>query len=171
MPTNRQLRTRKPKSAITAIEFEGLLTGTFWFNEPTEARMRELWTDHRVELETFWSQDPEQWKAAGNTPTFGLPEPGGPFSRCWAWWKFEAPEPRRRIGGEGIAAIDSADCPTWAKKLSFGRPTVWDDDYGDETETWFETQKDYLIRLDLLTVLERRELSKSVVFTAAGGTG
>jgi hypothetical protein len=148
MPTNRYVRTRKPRSAMTALELRGMVTGCFWFDEAAESRKPELWHDHREEIEREW---------------FSLQ---GLFSRCWAWWKFEAPEPRRRIGGEGIAATDTPDCPACAKKLSFGRPTVWDADYADETETWFETQRDYLIRLDLLTPEEKRILK-----TAAGGSG
>jgi hypothetical protein len=143
---------------MTLLEFEGMLTGMFWLDDTTETRMRELWRDHRAELENYYAQDPEQWKTAGESKTFGLPEPAGVFLRCWAWWKYEAPEPRRRIAGEGIAAIDTDNCPEWANNLSFGCPTVWDDDYGDETETWFETEKNYLIRLKLLTPEEERIL-------------
>ena len=29
-----------------------------------------------------------------------------PGTRPWAWWEYEAPEPRRRLGGKGLASID-----------------------------------------------------------------
>jgi len=137
-------RRRDAGAVLSAERAEALLSGVDAFHlYRSEARMRLDWQANREEL------------------TRRCAEKFGPGRRPWAWWKFAAPEPRRRIGGEGVAAVDTAECPVWAKKWSWGRPVVWDNDYGDEPEGWFETQRDYLIRHNLLTPEEKRLLKVS----------
>jgi hypothetical protein len=142
---------RKPlQGAIGPERAAVLLTGVDMFQlYRSPEKMKRDWIKHRSNL----------MKQAH--------EKLGPGRRCWAWWKFEAPEPRKRIGGRGIAAIETPKCPQWARELSFGRPVVWDADYADATETWFESQRDYLIRLKLLTPEEKKILES----TASGGSG
>jgi len=76
-----------------------------------------------------------------------------PGTRPWAWWEFEASEPRRRLGGKGLASIDDPKAPEWAKKMSFGVPTVftWLD-----WQDWpqYESEREYLARHNLLTKKE-----------------
>jgi hypothetical protein len=147
------------ETGLTEDQTEYLLTGMSWgelaggaFKTPEdEAR---TWKQNRARLISRYQQK------------------HGPFCRPWAWWKHDAPELRRRIGGEGVAAIDTDDCPEWAKdRVSFGRPVVWDDDYGDEVETWFETERDYLIRLNLLTPEEKKILLKQESSNSPESTG
>jgi hypothetical protein len=159
---SRKLRVAKPRQELTLLQRQGLLTGDYWSasEELTGEAEREAWMANRDELLGYWLQDAAEWARAGGKSDWGYPEPGGPFTRPAAWWKYESREPRKRIGGEGIAAIDSDACPDWAAKLSFGHPTVWDDDYGDEVESWYETERDYLIRLKLLTPAEKQILAK-----------
>lgn len=86
--------TRKAKhrrEGITPAHIEQLLTGHDFFNQafgrtlfhpstPAHAydAMREAWEDLRDELLPAWIAE-------------------NPGTRPWAWWKFDAPEPRRRI--------------------------------------------------------------------------
>jgi hypothetical protein len=68
-----------------------------------------------------------------------------PFSRPWAWWRFDAPEPRRQLrpGPEPVGPIE------W-----FGRPRGY---LGMPPDDMFETEREYLTRLDLLTEEERSQ--------------
>jgi hypothetical protein len=73
-----------------------------------------------------------------------------PFSRPWAWWCFDAPEPRRE-------AEDGDD----ADPCTFGTPRWWAE-YREGTPTQLlppgqlcESQRAYLTRLGLLTDHER----------------
>lgn len=108
-------------------------------------RARTLWNANRAELLAEWITD-------------------RPGSRPWAWWKWDAPEPRRRrLGGTGRP---------WASSLSFGLPTYWR--RAGEMETLlaafepidpadpptFESQAAYLDRLGLLVEGERERLTK-----------
>jgi hypothetical protein len=73
-----------------------------------------------------------------------------PFSRPWAWWCFDAPEPRREAeDGDG------------ADPCAFGTPRWWAE-YREGTPTaslppgqLCESQRAYLVRLGLLTDHER----------------
>lgn len=67
-----------------------------------------------------------------------------PGCRPWAWWVFDAPERRRCISGQ-----HPYDDPAWRgeKRLTFGKPS-W------HTFAQFESQVQYLHRLDLLTPAE-----------------
>lgn len=65
-------------------------------------KMALAWETHRAEILTSW--------VAAN-----------PCSRPWAWWRFDAPEPRRRIGGTGDTFDDQysvSECP-------YGIPDHW----------------------------------------------
>lgn len=67
-----------------------------------------------------------------------------PGTRPAAWWKLEAPEPRRRVdGGQERHNV----------KLSFGLPNVFT--CADDWSAEYESEADYLARHDLLTPTER----------------
>jgi len=73
-----------------------------------------------------------------------------PGTRPYAWWKFEAPEPRRQVapGPESIGPANWFGCPS-----SF---------QGVPGDGMFETEGEYLDRLGLLTPHEEpRVLSHS----------
>jgi hypothetical protein len=101
-------RRAKPRDEWTREQRQQLITGFEFFgkgfgregsiNRPLNLDLaREAWNELRAEL---------------------LPEfiASKPFSRPWAWWQFDAPEPRDKA----------------------------------------ESERDYLVRLDLLTDEERR---------------
>lgn len=68
-----------------------------------ETALRALWQDHRAELlAEFVAEHP------GSCP--------------WAWWRFEAPEPRRRLGGIGTPA---AEVLAYAPEIRCGIPSRW----------------------------------------------
>jgi hypothetical protein len=80
---------------LSSVHREGLLTGFWWFEEPPEEEVREMWEQHRDELMEFWASSTEAWEAAGNKTSIINPPPAGLFSRPSGWWHFDAPEPRR----------------------------------------------------------------------------
>jgi hypothetical protein len=68
-----------------------------------------------------------------------------PGSRPWAWWENDAPEPRRRIKEGG-------PCSFFRSPATFGIPSNCD-------EAEFESERDYLARLGLLTAEELEALA------------
>ena len=85
-----------------------------------------------------------------------------PGLRPWAWWKFDAPEPRRVVGDDctnpehdddcdgnhpgddRLPAAEDPNLPAWAKgKLYFGTPSVYDG-------YLYESEYDYLAERSLL---------------------
>jgi hypothetical protein len=88
-----------------------------------------------------------------------------PGDRPWAWWKWDAPELRRVIGrdrdedeGNGhddgrLPAAEDPNLPECAKGTYFGGPRVYDG-YA------YETQREYLERLSMLTDDEKALFEK-----------
>ena len=72
-----------------------------WSSEAQE----ELWETHRDEVLREWLKEYE----AGTRP--------------FAWWKWDAPEPRRRVGGTGDTAQDAR--LNIKPEFSFGIPDRW----------------------------------------------
>ena len=85
-----------------------------------------------------------------------------PMSRPWAWWHFDAPERRQRING--VHPHDNPErqrhCTQWeaehphvarqhAYKLWYGRPSCLC--IRDDFDARYESQREYLTRLNLLT--------------------
>jgi hypothetical protein len=106
-------------------------------DEPPEDEIREAWEQLRdwiVHVHVFGLV------AEGDDPTLYLSNDflrKHPGSRPWAWWKYDASEPRRQIG-DGPEAIGP---PDW-----FGLPRGY---RGFHNPKAFETEADYLERLDL----------------------
>jgi len=100
-------RREKPEE-LNGRQRYRLLTGTDWsfprvpgFEHDVEERAS--WERHRDELMEFWLQDPEEWeKANPDRDQWVEPVPGGPGTRPWAWWEYDAPEPRRVYPGRPI---------------------------------------------------------------------
>lgn len=134
---------------------EGLLDGHFFgittsrgSGLPADmAAVEAAWRAHGAKLVEYWASDPE-----GHEGTLLEPAPAGPGHRPWGWWAFEAPEPRKRVGGTGEPS-DRPWCP--APRLSFGRPAVWETWNADDPPR-FETEAAYLDRLDLWLAGERK---------------
>ncbi len=79
-----------------------------------------------------------------------------PGTRPWGWWRFEAPEPRRRLGGTGTPKHEVL---AFVPVYRCGIPMYWLDssiDPGDPPR--YESQAAYLARLGLLAPGERRRL-------------
>lgn len=66
-----------------------------------------------------------------------------PFSRPWAWWRFDSPEPRRQVIDDDAAGVTAFGPATW-----FGCPSMFS---GPRPEAMYEDEKTYLTRLQLLT--------------------
>jgi len=155
----RQSRIRKLQIEYGEGHILQLLQGNGYFGEPHDfgraddlaseefIAMREAWQELRTEQMAKWIVD-------------------HPFTRPFAWWKFDAPEYRWRIDGPphpfehpdwlASVATTEAQYPGFrerAMSLYFGRPaiTAIPGDFGAKYESDF----DYLMRLDLLTLQER----------------
>ena len=102
-----------------------------------------------------YSQLRELWDDVGAAvvATFANLNPG---KRPKAFWRLEAPEMRRRLGGRGAPESDVLACvPTFAR----GIPTDWDEDGFDRYDPpTFESEATYLRRLKLLLPGELRRL-------------
>ena len=157
MPVKRRLGYRRHRG-YGRWDRHQLLTGFDFFNiawgrdTPPWHRldvqgMRRGWDDLRDEL----------------LPTWIVDRPG---TRPHAWWLFDAPEPRRRIDGlphpwdnpERWVRVKGLPFRTVLAtyKLSFGKPSSWLST--DDRDAEYETEIDYLDRLDLFVGRERQRL-------------
>lgn len=93
-----------------------------------DARRQQAWQDLAPELLVDWIRT-------------------RPFTRPWAWWRYDPPECRRCMSGEH--PYDAADWGTFPKRYSFGLPTI--KRRPEDWEATFETERDFLERLGLLT--------------------
>jgi len=88
----------------------------------------------------------DAWQALGEsiTEAYVREHPG---TRPWAWWRWDAPEPRQQVA-DGPEPIGSA---VW-----FGMPACYK---GIPAEGMYESEPDYLRRLGLLIEAERAALT------------
>lgn len=107
MPTNRKLRTRSWSPELDDYKWQSLLEGPEsillagmgyhrYMDATTDAEreaaleeMRQDWEHHREQLLQWWIG------AADDTvrrKPWVFPMRGGPGTRPWAWWEFDAPE-------------------------------------------------------------------------------
>ena len=75
-----------------------------------------------------------------------------PGRRPWAWWAFDAPGPRRQIGGTGKTIL--AKGPHFPP-VHFGIPRIV------KGQAEFETETEFLKRHGLLTKTEQKALKKA----------
>lgn len=74
-----------------------------------------------------------------------------PGCRPWAWWRYDSPEPRRRLGGKGEVFAPG--------KLDFGIELDWIARSVDrDNPPRYESEAAYLSRHGLLTEAEQRRL-------------
>ncbi len=146
----RQLRT---VSAWTDEHAEVLLSGfdyalAFTLGQPIEVptRSREGWDENpqierrlREAVADMGDELLDQWIAEH------------PGTRPWFWWRFIAPEPRRCLSGpHRYHSPEYADVP---HRYHFGVPAIAVGPKFGIGET-FETEREYLTRLNLLTAEE-----------------
>ena len=92
-----------------------------------------------------------------------------PGTRPSYWWQFEAPAPRKRLGGTGDVEHDVLNV---AESYNLGLPDgfidasdaeIWNDltPIDPEDPPRYESQAAYLDRLGLLTSQERKRLTKA----------
>jgi hypothetical protein len=127
MPIKSRKKTAK-KRALNRDETKWFLTGAFSMDDigRDEDRARTIWGEIRSAVLSAW-----------------VSLPG---SRPFAWWKFEAPEPRLCITDKHIYDVR----PSIPKKYCFGLPVIHD----HRGRMEFETEHDYLVRLGLLLECE-----------------
>ena len=136
----RRRREDPAPEPLTLEQRERLLTGfQLSLPEPFEDEddARRVWALHREELLADWTSN-------------------RPGTRPWAWWAFEATEPRKILAIKRQPSGDSRyQPPLRARKLSFGVPWPWYD--------WLqvESQAEYLRRLQLLTDAELEALDEA----------
>jgi hypothetical protein len=150
MPTNRRRRRRglTPQHSAGILGF--LLTGSrrgapagsrLEIYTKTEADFREAWNDVRDEALVDWVRE-----HAGTRPS--------------AWWKFDAPQPRRRLGGIGDTCAAGFDLgmPRWWTTPALARHSRFVAvDAADPPR--FESEAAYLERLGLLPPGEKGRLT------------
>lgn len=135
MPTNRRRRLQRQRPDIVSPrtiqrlesghDFDALFDGP----DLTEEELREAWEQLRETiLADFIAKNPGR--------------------RPWAWWEYDAPEPRRQIAPGPKPVGDDR----W-----FGMPRCY---RGVPPPEMYESEADYLDRLELLTDQERETLAR-----------
>jgi hypothetical protein len=128
MPTNRRRRTQPIRSdeysERTIIRLE---TGHDW--DWLESMGTDPLTDEQ--LKAVWDEVRDDFLTE-----FTSRHPG---TRPWAWWHFEAPEPRRQVRDGPRVDLSGG---YW-----FGKPAWYS---GMPPDDMFESERDYLQRLGLL---------------------
>lgn len=83
-----------------------------------------------------------------------------PGTRPSCWWEYDAPEPRRRLGGTGMTCTER--WPAYAPWLVLGVETQWASVDPADPPT-FEAEAAYLKRLGLLAPGEARRLPRGAL--------
>jgi len=79
-----------------------------------------------------------------------------PGTRPFAWWKFEASEPRKQVSGKGVLVREKF--PAIVPRFTFGVPCDWYQ-VNEDNPPMFESEATYLKRHGLLTKSEEKRLS------------
>ena len=161
MATNRSWRTREARETLSADLRTRLLTGD-------STNSLEVFLLGDDELRKAWEENREELLADHVRKS--------PGTRPWSWWKFDAPEPRRRTGGKGEVLGGHPST------LQYGLPhehdflTAWlaeifnslhPEDvreyevYDKNDPPRYESQASFLERLDLLLPGEEARLTET----------
>jgi hypothetical protein len=144
----RRLRPQLPLAAYRWL-LEGQRSAWYYLDLTTDpATQRLFWEQHRDAV----------------VPHHVRRHPG---SRPKMWWRFTAPEPRRRVGGIGTPLFECGGA--WAALYEYGVPMDWKtDEHNPRAGTplsaddppLFESEAAYLRRHGLLLREERPRLSR-----------
>lgn len=150
MPTNRKRMPRsRANPEIPDVVTEFLKTGQepesdhpdalnlFLLRNPESEELEKLWKEAKGDIMASWKRS----------------KPG---TRPFAFWLFDAPEPRRRIGGKGIA--DFEHYPAIWPCLKWGLPQYWHN-FNESDPPKFESEASYLRRHGLLFKSEEKRLT------------
>lgn len=112
-----------------------------------------LWRRHRTVLLNWWLDNPSEHRGIGTSRRGG-------GSRPWAWWHFDAPEPRRILDRHPeTRTCDEADItPKDGYRYSFGIPVTYVN-WSPTRPPIIEAEAVFLDRHDLLTDRERQLLA------------
>lgn len=149
-------RAKLRREGFTAAHRAQLLTGVDMFQDvygngarlDAESAQRD-WAEHREALLAFWLQDPPAWHRS-HRRELDNPAPGGPLTRPWAWWSFDAPRELRLVLAGAVEWLSVED---WPRQTSFGKPTRF---VADPRAMIWEAEAVYLARHGLLTPAEQR---------------
>lgn len=146
----RRRQQNKGGCDLTPRQRTWLLTGTDWAfldtdagphglgGFPHERSARLAWVACRDELMAFWLEEPTTWTGKNG---FETPAPGGPGTRPWAWWRFEAKVPRVAV------RLDPAK-KNELRALGWFSEKAWRDFFGRSAADYAETESEasYLLR-------------------------
>lgn len=147
--------TRTSSPSLSPAERQQLLAGwSPWLTrKPADdpETWGDLWRRHRTALLRWWTADPGDQG--------GSIRPSGPGTRPWAWWHFDAPEPRRILFRDEATqtCAEAGIVPQGGFQFSFGIPVTYVD-WSAARPPIIEAEAVYLDRHDLLTARERRLL-------------
>ena len=124
---------------------------TFFGPELPESELKSLWDRHKVFLMSLIGKD-----VGHSFSGFALRGVVTPFgTRCFAWWAFSSPGPRRLLRGSPAGAMPE-------RGLHFGKPRLY-----TTLEAYnamkFESQLAYLERLGLLMPNEKEKIRPELI--------
>jgi len=130
--------------------------------------LQYLSTDRKPKVEAVWREVRDELLAAWIREH--------PVRRPWAWWQFDAPEPRGKFVDGRLVAEPHDECgpPGHRSTNDFGFPETWlEEETGRHV---FESEPAFLDRHGLLSAAERRRLGPEafeheVVVVGLDGTG
>ena len=148
MPTTRKRRARGRRREVPAevlSYFKDDPSAPSFLYFMTDAELRGAWNQAKDEILEEWVRE-------------------YPGSRPRAWWKYESPEPRRRVGGVGQAAFEVS---AYVEQYERGVPDHWVTraDFlsgivvDPKNPPSFESEAHYLRRLGLLQADELGRLT------------
>ena len=144
-------RPLNTKRKLTRDRLQYLLQGYNFFGEAfvDDADAEKCWRDHGPKIMRSWIKS-------------------SPGSRPWAWWKFDATERRRCTSGKH--PFDEPDFESQRRKteldiaeLRFGIPQYFSPEQ-IKSKVRFETEEDYLKRLNLMSDYELIRLANAASF-------
>lgn len=138
MPRVKRRRKRRRETELNQFQV--------WYYEEGVPLLCQEWSEDAEAVEAGWEEVRDQVI------------PLHPFYRPWGWWKFDATEKLR------VRQPDETPSPLvvaiLAKFEGFRCPSAIERMQRDDHRLEYETEAEYLIRLDLLTDRERELLAE-----------